>query len=175
MEFNTLDIETIKTNWKSSNTVSKLIAYLFKNEKDKNNKEKNDETISNILDIIKKTEYCDIEHFKEDYNETQYETYIKNHKIITVWISKMLYKLQNRFSEQEKQTFSSLSEEIEQKKEITTTQMIVFIEFICRHIFQNWNKFFVNQDDLIDTLLGEATDNSQSKNFLKKIINEYNN
>jgi len=30
----------------------------------------------------------------------------------------MLYKLQNRFSEQEKQTFSSLSEEIEQKKEI---------------------------------------------------------
>jgi len=60
MEFNTLDIETIKTNWKSSNTVSKLIAYLFKNEKDKNNKEKNDETISNILDIIKKTEYCDI-------------------------------------------------------------------------------------------------------------------
>jgi hypothetical protein len=53
--------------------------------------------------------------------------------------------------------------------------MIVFIEFICRHIFQNWNKFFVNQDDLIDTLLGEATDNSQSKNFLKKIINEYNN
>jgi hypothetical protein len=89
------------------------------------------------LDIIKKTEYCDIEHFKEDYNETQYETYIKNHKIITVWISKMLDKLQNRFSEQEKQTFSSLSEEIEQKKEITTTQMIVFIEFICRHIFQN--------------------------------------
>lgn len=87
----------------------------------------------------------------------------------------MLDKLQNRFSEQEKQTFSSLSEEIEQKKEITTTQMIVFIEFICRHIFQNWNKFFVNQDDLIDTLLGEATDNSQSKNFLKKIINEYNN
>jgi hypothetical protein len=96
-----------------------------------------DPIISEVCNTINEVEYFDIEHFKEDHSEQEYNLYIENYKIITIWVLEMLDSLQNKFSEEEKNTFSSMIKEIKDKKELTRTQIVIFIEFILRYIKKN--------------------------------------